>query len=213
MLVSHRYKFIYLKSRKTAGTSTEAFLERYCLSPKAEEKHEHNHGHKHIESVHGIIGDRQQRGGKYPPHSEPNVVKRMVGKSDWDDYTKIVNIRNPYDVAVSYFLWTKQRGNLPSHTKFNQWMEREEALRALKSNLTFWNPRYNKYFYIRYESLNKDIDNLMSALNLPNYSDTLPTYKADLYKRKHYKEYFNNKTKAIISEAFSEYMERFNYIF
>lgn len=32
MLISHKYKFIFLKAFKVSGTSTESFLERYCLS-------------------------------------------------------------------------------------------------------------------------------------------------------------------------------------
>ncbi len=31
MLVSHSKKFIFLKTMKTAGTSVEIYLERYCV--------------------------------------------------------------------------------------------------------------------------------------------------------------------------------------
>jgi hypothetical protein len=30
MIVSHKYKFIFLKTKKTAGTSIEISLSRYC---------------------------------------------------------------------------------------------------------------------------------------------------------------------------------------
>lgn len=33
MLVSHLKKFIYTKTVKTAGTSVEAYFERYCILP------------------------------------------------------------------------------------------------------------------------------------------------------------------------------------
>lgn len=34
VLVSHRFQFIYIKNRKVAGTSVEAFFEKYCDEPK-----------------------------------------------------------------------------------------------------------------------------------------------------------------------------------
>ncbi len=30
MIISHKYKFIFLKTKKTAGTSIEISLSRYC---------------------------------------------------------------------------------------------------------------------------------------------------------------------------------------
>ena len=30
MIISHKRKFIYIKTQKTAGTSTEIVLEKYC---------------------------------------------------------------------------------------------------------------------------------------------------------------------------------------
>ena len=30
MIISHKYKFIFIKTRKTAGTSMEIYLSQYC---------------------------------------------------------------------------------------------------------------------------------------------------------------------------------------
>jgi len=40
MLVSHRKKFIYTKTAKTAGTSVESYFEPFCL-PEGDWKLEH----------------------------------------------------------------------------------------------------------------------------------------------------------------------------
>ena len=54
MLVSHKYKFIYIKSGKTAGTSTEVYLQKVCfqtLGPIKEPSEE-------IVNDDGIVGMR-----------------------------------------------------------------------------------------------------------------------------------------------------------
>ena len=55
MLVSHRYKFIFTKTVKTAGTSIESYFEKYCM-PEGEWKESHNR--EEYVSETGIIGYR-----------------------------------------------------------------------------------------------------------------------------------------------------------
>jgi hypothetical protein len=38
VLVSYLHKFIYIKNAKVAGTSVEAFFEKYCVKPNIEHK-------------------------------------------------------------------------------------------------------------------------------------------------------------------------------
>jgi hypothetical protein len=58
MLISHVRQFIYLKTRKTAGTSVEIYFEPYCVDPR------HYHGEEHERkgavSDWGIVGARRQ---------------------------------------------------------------------------------------------------------------------------------------------------------
>ena len=55
-LVSHKHQFVFLKTRKTAGTSIEMLLEPFCAPP----------GHVPVERTegmvtpHGVIGHRLQ---------------------------------------------------------------------------------------------------------------------------------------------------------
>ena len=55
MLVSHRKKFIYTKTVKTAGTSVESYFEKYCMLEGA---WEFAHGREEFVSAEGIIGYR-----------------------------------------------------------------------------------------------------------------------------------------------------------
>jgi hypothetical protein len=51
MIISHRHRFIFIKTRKTAGTSIEVYLSRFCgeedvvtpLNPPVEGHEPRNH--------------------------------------------------------------------------------------------------------------------------------------------------------------------------
>jgi hypothetical protein len=58
VLISHRYKFIYIQTRKTASSSVAAFFERYCLPSEKEESHEPECGSGLYILESGIIGTR-----------------------------------------------------------------------------------------------------------------------------------------------------------
>jgi len=56
VLISHRYKFIYIKCIKVASTSVEAFFRRYCLPEDQEESYEIVNNTDVIISPAGVIG-------------------------------------------------------------------------------------------------------------------------------------------------------------
>ena len=99
MLVSHRERFIYLKTFKTAGTSIEMALEHLCRP---------EHGLAPGTYYNGPDGIVAERGGRSAAsairaHAEAAAVRHLVGRPTWDSYLKIAAVRNPYDKAVSMF--------------------------------------------------------------------------------------------------------------
>jgi len=79
MLVSHRKKFIYLKTKKTAGTSVEIYLERYCLPP--DEPYVEAHHRPETITVDGVIGSRGDNPAPfgYRPHVPAWRAESTVG--------------------------------------------------------------------------------------------------------------------------------------
>jgi hypothetical protein len=59
VLVSHRYKFIYLKNYKTASSSVESFFQQFCIDPA--EQSDYTFEDKTDESItqYGIVSSRQ----------------------------------------------------------------------------------------------------------------------------------------------------------
>ena len=57
VLVSHRYKFIYIKNEKVAGSSVESFFGKFCVGPDFNYTYEDDIPGK--ESKYGILGTRK----------------------------------------------------------------------------------------------------------------------------------------------------------
>ena len=57
VLISHEYKFIYIKNKKVAGSSIESFFGQFCINP---EKSTYNFNDSIKQSIddYGIIGSR-----------------------------------------------------------------------------------------------------------------------------------------------------------
>ena len=77
-------------------------------------------------------------------------IKRDLGKDLFNTYYKFCNIRNPYDIAVSFYCWgeTKKCHHIiPSSSKttdpslknkFNKWLKHEKTQKLLYSNIKIW---------------------------------------------------------------------------
>jgi hypothetical protein len=108
MLLSHRKKFINLKTIKTAGTSVEIFFEPYCLPESS--SHEEAHAITETVSDAGIVGSRMElwkKEHKFYSHMRAAEVREAVGEAVFNAYFKFCIVRNPFDKAVSFFWWTQ----------------------------------------------------------------------------------------------------------
>ena len=99
MLVSHKAKFIYLKTFKTAGTSVEQALESACRPFGSPADGSYYNGPE------GIVAERggRREGNPYRSHADARLVRHQLGKPIWNSYTKVAAVRDPYEKAVSMF--------------------------------------------------------------------------------------------------------------
>lgn len=92
MLISHRKKFIYTKTVKTAGTSVESYFEQYCM-PEGE--WEFSHAREQYVREAGVIGYRggDSAGKQWFNHMPAVDIRDKTGNQIWDSYSACRSIR------------------------------------------------------------------------------------------------------------------------
>lgn len=214
MLVSHEHKFIFIKSIKTGGTTTEIFLEQYCSPNLIEEKHHRGS----IVSEKGIIGSRGQR-DEYYNHMAASMIKEKVGSEVFNSYTKILNIRNPFDLLVSHYHF-KPTYNITSKGReltFNEYIQKTNVVDKLRHKCRKFQYIGGKLVideFIRQEYLEHDLLHLHNKLGLPESNRVISNYKeSEERKNIHYSQFYDNKSISIVKDAFKFYLDMFDYKF
>lgn len=241
MIISHKYKYIFIKPGKVAGTSIEIALAKHCgpddIITKISEYDPEADDTRYQQP------SRNYKALGFYNHITPAEIKEKVDKDIWDDYYKITVVRNPWDRAISEFFYKIPQKkvntkNISSHL-FNlkaykyifkkiilkiknimgmQSSEFELFIQSRKRNWTntkfYFDENGKPYcdFYMRYEHLDQDYKKLCETLGIPY--EKLPKTKSKLRKeRKHYSQYFQVKTKAKIESLSKEVIDFFGYEF
>ena len=142
VLVSHKYKFIYIKNEKVAGSSVESFFGSFCQNPEKI----YNYDDAIMQSIdnYGIIGSRLEGAQKedvWKNHINATEIKRRLGNDIFSKYFKFAVIRNPYDTIVSYYYWDKSKLPFKEYAKNNY----------LSSNFTVTTfGKYTKSIFVDY---------------------------------------------------------------
>jgi hypothetical protein len=114
MIINHKHKIIFIKTKKTAGTSFEIALSKFCdegdvITPitPADELLRQKLGFKGAQNYKNA--DKNNNGlwlsGNYYNHIPSKIIKSTIPKRMWDGYKKITIYRNPFDSAISRYYW------------------------------------------------------------------------------------------------------------
>lgn len=215
-LVSHRARFIFLKTHKTASTSVEVALEPLCAPEGTATGRESRAA---LVSEAGVIGARGRiaEGEVWRNHMSARSVKRLVGPRIWRDYAKISIVRNPYDRFVSMFhsrLAADRRAALAGApfddvaAAFRDWLPTEGRANML-SKLTLGGFVCLDRV-LHYERLEADFAALAADLGLP--PAPLPRFKTDRRLRAEpFAAYYDDRSAAVVRRLAGFELAYFGY--
>ena len=223
MLISHKYKFIFLKSMKTASSSVFSFFTPYCISPEALKFFDYANNYKSIggftdPTEYGIVG-REKKHLKpfdHPLHVHAKYVRDYVNSLNpnmWNEYFKFTTVRNPWDLCVSRYFF--HVNFYVEKIKFNKFIKNMHQLNNISYPFYRINGKYVCDFYIRYEQLKEDIAKACDIVGITDYNFDNLISKHSNYRPKnlHYSEMYNKETKNLVADLYADDIKKFDYKF
>jgi len=232
MIISHQHKFIFLKTKKTAGTAIEAALSELCgpldvITPYREESETDRKGlgPQNYRIEHPLKPKRPLwrkllgRPERYYHHSvgfyehmPASRVRDYVGEEVWRSYFKFAFDRNPWDRQVSWYLYkTKSKRIRPSFERFMQ-----DRRRAFVTN-------YAQYtidgalavdFVGRYENLQDDIAKALDLAGVGRHLEVPRTnVTPDKDQARDYRSYYSDATRKRVAEWYAPEIALLHYGF
>lgn len=240
MLISHRKRFIFTKTSKTAGTTVEAYFEPYCL-PEGQWSFSHRRGEYVSET--GIVGYRGPLSGRKLPvwynHMSARKIRDRIGANTWDAYFKFTVVRNPFDKLIStFFMYENRKKKYTILQKLKALVKKavdrgnpidRVSGRTDVARFRSWirkggsNIDRNKYlidgkecvdFFIRFENMSDDIKTVCDRLSLPFESSRINWLKKGKRPKDiHIRDYYDSRTEEIVRGLYSWEFQRFGYEF
>lgn len=229
MIVCHKYKFIFLKTSKTAGSSVEMALSRFCgpddiITPLSEEEDAlrveqggvapQNYRERTLRFTPSQLWKFISRGKyfrRFYNHIPARKVKRRIGKDIWDSYYKFCVVRNPWDRVISQYYW-----RLRNDTKvmsIDEFLDSRHVGSLIRKGIGVYtiDGKVVVDRICRYENLTEDLEEVRVKLGLPE-PISLPRAKSMFRKdKRHYSEVFSKEQKERVREIFSDEIKLLGY--
>lgn len=226
MIVCHRHRFIFVTTRKTAGTRVQLALAGNCsvgdLVTGIEGADEVARAHG--SSTNSGIGPsrlgrlrsldrlrhllRGKRAG-LPKHMAATEIRDVVGTTIWESYFTFCVERNPWEKAVAlYDQRTRAMAKRPSIAEF---LAKVDAQSLSNYHLYTIDGVLAVDRVIRYEHLAAELDAVSNLLNLEQPVILEP--EAHRYDQPHYSTLLGDTERAIIDGVCKREIETFGYGF
>ncbi|MGD9868743.1 MAG: sulfotransferase family 2 domain-containing protein, partial [Hyphomicrobiales bacterium] len=229
MIVSHRHRFIYIKTYKTASTSIEAALSAVCgpddvITPASEELMKTRAGReaRNYRLDHPMVPRRpllRRLLGRPERAYHPSVgyyehmpawrVRNYVGEEIWSSYYKFSFERNPWERQVSWFFYkTKSKADRPEFAAFLR-----DKKRAYVENFDLYSigDQVCLDFVGRYESLAKDFQKAMQSIGMEKKIELPLTNASPRQGNRDYRKFYDAETRDRMARWYAREIDLFGY--
>ena len=231
MIISHKYKFIFLKTSKTAGTSIEIALSKFCnendvitpISHKDElirsdlgYKGPQNYmfplsDYKIIDWVNVLFKYKNKRWKQFYNHITAQRVKNMIDSNIWNTYYKFCFERNPWDRVVSQYYWRLSEPRM-SMKLFLKSKHFKDLIKKGRNVYTINNRIAVDKIY-KYEFINDAIIDLSEKFKFTEKLELPRTKSTSRPKKRQYSDILNLDEKKYIGKVFEKEIINLDYEF
>jgi hypothetical protein len=227
MIVSHRHRFIFVRTRKTAGTSVEIALSKFCgpddiITRDADDALRHELGYPGPQNDGGIpwsaytfsewrrLLTRGER-ARFKNHTPAARIRSLVGDEIWRSYYKFAIERDPWDKAISLYYWrTRDEQPRPPLLSF---LQKVGARSLSNAHIYLIDGALGVDRVIAYENLASQLEEIRQHLALPE-PVTLPRAKSTHRTEKsHYSELIGDAERAVIDATCRREIDLLGYQF
>jgi hypothetical protein len=230
VIVSHRHKFIFLKTEKTAGSSIEIGLSRFCgpqdiITPIRQPEDEvlrRALGYPGPQNCRASFRASRRLGVRrfiaargrvaYRNHMPAARARLLLGRAIWDSYFKFAVERNPWDKVVSaYFYYNRDR--VQPWPSLSEWVSETEQWYRLGWDVYAIAGRVVVDRVLHYERLGSELGEVAEHLGFPD-EIALPTAKAGYRTdRRPYQEFFDDALRRQVEAAYGREIALMGYQF
>ncbi len=231
MILNHRYQFIFLKTSKTAGTSIEIALSKFCspgdiVTPVSEIDEDLRAQVGGLPSRvypaawweygpidwYKYLKDRKQK-KRFYNHVPARKAQRFLPDDIWNSYFKFCVARNPWDRAISQYFWRYRHLCEAQRPSLDEFLSSSHARSLLRKGHQLYTigGRVQVDRIMRFENLDEDLESVRAHLGLPERL-ILPKAKAGHRKdRRHYRDLLTPHQRDRIARMFRCEIELLGY--
>lgn len=216
MIISHRYRFIFLRTEKTASTSLTAALREALGEDALHAGLKRPAWAKYSPIHHGALKRNFPDLFGLHPHATARQVRRLLGPEIFDSYFKFAVERNPWERQVSlYFHREWKKGNTSpdfdrdmrsvfyrntEYVRLNNWSVYASGAHVAADRV------------LRYERLEDELAGLCETLSLPAPL-SLPKLRNYAADRAHYSSFYSDESRKLVAGWYAKEIEAFGYRF
>lgn len=220
MIISHKHKFIFVKTPKTAGTSVEIALSKYCgpedvLSCliRKDENMRRELGYPGAQNFRLPLyrytaGDtvrclRKRKALHFFNHARALFIRNHVDAETWDNYYKFSFERNPWDKLISMYYWIHKEDPRPSileyvkSTEFKNFRTRSWNMYTDDSKVIV-----DKVF--RYDQIPQALAEIQQKIGLDELPILPLTKNTQRKDKRPYREILSEECREIVTDLFDQ---------
>lgn len=231
MILNHAYRFVFIKTRKTASTSHEIALSKYCgagdivtpivtkdeearrllgfAGPQNYEKPWHRYGPRDVARL--VVKGMPAR--RFYNHMPARDARVLLGEPIWSSYYSFAFDRNPWDKVLSHYFWYRSLRHDRSDLDIATYLDTGRHLRVRNIDLYSDAGEIIVTKVFRYEDMNAALKEIAERLSLPTELELPKTKATQRTDRRPYRDVLTSSQAKRIGADFEREIDLLGYVF